>query len=280
MRTRRTAAVAKRVTSVGRRAALAGLSAAVGACGGGVPLLYPARALEARDVRVSGGASGTLAVGPLANDVAAARAMQPSGPPGPGPPGSNPTFAKGVLTLAAVAPGVAPYVGVRVGLGDRFEAGATYTGRAAHLDVRRSFDSNDVSLSVGLGLEMPVYGDTDATTLPGINLASVSGFGADVPVLVGWQSSARAYMVWGGVRAGWDYINVSSASQEPQGTLGVSANRLYGAGVVGLAAGFRHVHVALELDVAYQSVVGSFDGSNVTVRGLSMAPAAALWFSF
>ena len=60
----------------------------------------------------------------------------------------------------------------------------------------------------------------------------------------------------------------------------LSSDRFYGGGVVGIAAGFRHVHAALELDVAYQSVEGTFDGTTVTIQGVSLAPAGALWWTF
>ena len=33
------------------------------------------------------------------------------------------------------------------------------------------------------------------------------GYGADVPVLVGWESQAGLYMLWGGLRAGWEHID-------------------------------------------------------------------------
>jgi len=252
------------------------------ACGGGVPLLYPARAMPAGDVRVSAGASGAVAVGSLASAVSAASTEAGHDSSVPGPPGTDPTYAKGALVLAAVAPGVAPYVGARVGIGAGFEGGVAYTGRAAHVDVRRSFDWDDTSLSIGLGLEMPIYGDPDTNTLPQVDLRAVHGYGADVPVIVGWQSAARLYMVWAGVRGGWDHVDIGSLSSDPsvKTVTSLSADRFYGGGVVGMAAGFRHVHGALELDVAYQSIRGTFDATNVTVQGLSIAPAAALWVTF
>jgi hypothetical protein len=176
---------------------------------------------------------------------------------------------------------MAPYVAGRVGIGDRFEGGLTYTGRAGHLDVRRSFDSDDVSVSVGLGLEVPIYGDSYTSTVSVFDLAAVRGYGGDIPVLVGWQSAARAYMVWAGVRAGWDHTSIDGGGGvSGPADISLSANRFYGGGVVGLAAGFRHVHVALELDCAYQTVSGQWAGASASVQGFSLAPAAALWWTF
>jgi len=268
-----------------RTTAFVCLALGCGGCGGGVPLLYPARTLPTGDVRLSGGMSGSFVVGSLANEVAAARTEAGHDSSVPGPPGSDPTYARGAIILAAVAPGLAPYVAARVGIGDRFEGGVAYTGRAAHIDVRRSFDWDRVSLSVGLGLEMPLYGDPDTSTLPQVDLSSVHGYGADVPVLIGWESDARLYMLWAGLRAGWDHVDIGALTTEPGAAtvtspVTLSADRFYGAGVVGVAGGFRHVHVALELDVAYQEVHGTFNATTVSLAGVSMAPAGALWWTF
>jgi hypothetical protein len=272
-----------------RLACLASLTCSLAACGGGVPLLYPARTLPLGDVRASSGVSGNFAVGSLATAEAAARPIAQN----PNPPSGTAatTFTQGALVSAAVAPGLAPYVAARVGIGQRFEAGIAYTGRAGHIDLRRSFDWNDVSLSVGLGVTVPIYGDSYTSTMSAIDLQYVHGYGADIPVLIGWQSAARIYMVWAGVRAGFDHVDVSGLSTE----LGdipddesLSGNRYYGGGVVGFAAGFRHIHAALELDAAYQSVSGTYASTvgatttdtNASVHGFSLTPAAAMWFTF
>jgi hypothetical protein len=240
-----------------------------------MPLLYPARTLPTGAVRASGGVSGNFAVGALGSDLEAARSHA-SGPAD--------TYTRGALVAAAVAPGLAPFVAARVGIGERFEGGATYTGRGVRIDVRRSFDWNDVSLSIGVGATGAFYGNPDTATFPSLDLRDTHGYGADVPVLVGWQSAARIYMAWFGVRGGWDHTDVSPLTTEPFEVPGappmLSADRFYGGAVVGMAAGFRHLHAALELDAAYQTVHGSYGPVSATVQGISLAPAAALWWSF
>jgi len=250
-----------------------------------VPLLYPARALPTGDVRASSGVSGNFAVGSLATDVAAARGIVQTGEMPSGAAAT--TFARGALVSAAVAPGFAPYVGARVGIGERFEAGVAYTGRAGHIDIRRSFDWGDTSLSVGLGVTVPIYGDSYTSTSSAIDLQYVHGYGADIPVLIGWQSAARVYMVWAGLRAGYDHLDVSGLSSEPgaiPSSESLSGDRFYGGGVVGFAAGFRHVHAALELDAAFQSVSGTFTqttgATNASASGFSLVPAGVVWFTF
>jgi hypothetical protein len=233
----------------------------------------------------------------LGTDLNAARAEAPaSSKGGPVTLPTDATYAKGALISAVVAPGVTPYASGRVGLGAQFEAGLTYTGRAARVDLRRSFDYGEVSLSVGAGLSYLFYGDQE-TALPYVDVDAVQGFGTDVPVIVGWQSSARLLMVWAGVRAGFDYaaipdvnlIQFPGTPSNPMATPPIvgtpppselSATRLYGGGLVGMAGGFRHFHVALELDVAYQSISGRFYSTTASVAGISMAPGGALWVDF
>jgi hypothetical protein len=255
-------------------------------CGGGVPLLHEARTLALGDVRVAGGLSANVPIGSTASAITAARndaAINPNPAPG-----TDATLAKGALALAAVTPGIAPVIAARVGVGARVEGGLTYTGRAARIDLRRSFDYGQTSLSVGVGITAVFY-DSHVTSeqaqLASVDLSSLHGYGADVPLLLGWRSRGGVYMAWGGLRAGWEHDQISTLTSEPVPMLpgeppGLSATRLYGGAVAGVAAGFRHIHAALEIDVSYQSISGAFEANQVTVSGLSAAPAGALWWTF
>ncbi|MFO0638338.1 MAG: hypothetical protein U0183_03940 [Polyangiaceae bacterium] len=256
-------------------------------CGGGAPLLHPARTLPSGEVRVAGGLSGNFVPGGLASDLRAAREQAATSPQAvPGGPGENPAYARGALVAAAMAPGIAPFVGARVGLGSAFEGGLAYTGRAVRVDVRKSFDTKDTSLSIGIGGSAALYGrDGGQNELPGLDLGALKGYGADVPLLVGWQSQGGLYRVWGGARGGFERDSVGRLSSEPRdpvpgAPLTLDATRFYAGGVFGLATGLRHVHVALELQVAYQTASGTFNGSSVSVSGLSVSPATALLWSF
>lgn len=257
------------------------------ACGGGVPLLHPARTLPSGEVRVAGGLSGNLVPGGLANDLRAARERAATDPTGvPGAPGSAPDYAKGALVAAAIAPGIAPFVGARAGLGSAFEGGLAYTGRAVRVDVRKSFDGKETSLSVGIGGTAALYGrDPGQNELPGVDLSALKGYGADLPVLLGWQSQGGLYRVWGGARGGFERDSLKRLSSEPRdpppGTpITLDATRFYAGGVLGLATGLRHVHVALELQIAYQTVSGTYNGSAVSVSGVSISPATAILWTF
>lgn len=255
-------------------------------CGGGAPLLHPARTLPAGDVRVASGVSANVAVGSLGDDLNVARDIATRDPQAPGAPGSNPAYAKGALVAAAIAPGLAPFVGARVGAGNHYEGGLAYTGRAVRVDMRRSFDDGNYSFSAGLGLSATLYGRQTGNELPNVDLGALHGYGFDIPLLVGWESAGGIYKVWGGARGGFERDVLEVLTSEPKSvTIGTApihleANRYWGGAVAGIATGFNHVHVALEISAAYQVVSGSYNDNSVTVRGITLAPATALWWTF
>lgn len=267
-------------------AAIVSLALTAG-CGGGLPLLHPARTLPQGAVRASAGFSGNIAVGGLsgalqnaANDAATQQTA--SGPSAP-----DATFAKGALVAASVGPGLAPYAAARVGVGAQSEGGLSYTGRGVRVDLRHSFDlSRTWALSVGAGGSAILYGQQQGSSLPGVDLGALHGYGADVPFLVGYQSDGDLYMVWAGARAGWEHVDISNLTSVPNGValgpapLSLSATRFWGGGVLGLAVGFRHVHVAMELDASYATIDGQFGSARTTVAGVTIAPATALWWDF
>jgi hypothetical protein len=252
-------------------------------CAGGSPLLHPARTLDTGEVRAAAGVSANVAAGSIAEDLRNAREEAARSGAAPGAPGTDPVYAKGALVAAAVAPGLAPFVAARVGAGNRFEGGIAYTGRGVRIDMRRSFDKDDVSFSAGAGLTAAFYGRAQGTELPNVDLGSLHGYGADVPLLVGWRSAAGLYQVWGGARGGFEHDTIEFLTTEPVSgnqLYALSATRWWAGGVVGVATGFRHVHVALELNVAYGTITGQYNDTHVTTAGASIAPASALWWTF
>ncbi len=256
------------------------------ACGGGAPLLHPARTLPTGDIRIASGVSANVAAGSLADDLRVARDAATKDPTVPGAPGSNPAYAKGALVAAAIAPGLAPFIGARVGVGNQYEGGLAYTGRAVRADLRRSFDSGHVSFSAGLGLSAALYGRQAGSDLPNVELSALHGYGFDIPLLVGWESSGGIYKVWGGARGGYEHDVIEQLRSEPNPApltaqpIHLDADRAWGGAVAGIATGFNHVHVALELSAAYQVVSGNYNDNHVTVHGITLAPATALWWSF
>jgi hypothetical protein len=254
-------------------------------CGGGLPLLHPAQTLRLGDVRALAGFSSNVAVGELAGATRNA-VNQAAGNPNPPPPGDV-SYAEGALVAAAIGPGLAPIAGARVGVGAQSEAGLVYTGRAVRADIRRSFELSDtLALSIGVGGSATLYGRSGEASIPNVDLGRLHGWGADVPILFGYQSDGDLYMLWVGARGGWEHVDVDDLTSEPgSAQLGsppitLSATQFWAGGLLGAAVGFRHVHVAMEMDVSYASVTGDYDQTHAHVQGVTLAPAAALWWLF
>jgi hypothetical protein len=93
-------------------------------------------------------------------------------------------------------------------------------------------------------------------------------------------------MAWLGLRAGWEHVDIGNLTSVPGSPpaggapLALSATRFWGGGLLGVAVGFRHLHVAMELDASYASVTGDLAQTHASVRGVTLAPAAALWWRF
>jgi hypothetical protein len=255
-------------------------------CAGGAPLLHPAKTMSLGEVRAAGGLSGNVALGSAADDIRGAREIAATDPNAPGPPGGNPGYAKGAVAAALIAPGLAPFIGARVGIGGQFEGGIAYTGRSVRIDARRSFDIGGWSLSLGLGGTGTLYGRQQGTPLPALDLGQLRGYGADIPLLFGTQSDDGLFAFWLGARAGWEHDRIETVTSEPKSvTIGtspvsLSARRFYGGGLVGGSAGVKHVHVAFELSAMYQDADGAFNATQVHVNGVSLTPSTALWWSF
>lgn len=264
------------------------LAALLSGCGGGLPLLHPAQTLPLGDVQAAAGFSGNIATAGLAEALQSATNQAAAGNGGvPGAPGTNPTYARGALVAASAGPGLAPFVAARVGIGASAEAGIGYTGRAVRLDLRRSFDlPGRWALSLGAGGSAALYGHQDGAALPDVDLGDMHGVGADIPILVGYRSDGDLYMLWLGARAGLEHVDISAETSEPDtvaigpAPISLSATRLWAGGLVGAALGFRHVHVAMELDVSYASISGSYNQSHAQVDGVMLTPGTALWWSF
>ena len=271
---------------------------ALPACGGGAPLLHPAHTLPEGQVTFAAGTSGRFTLGGLReaeDQLDAAGAMRG----GATTPAERDGFVKGALSRFAVAPGVAPFVAARVGLGHHNEAGLTYTGRAFRLDGRHAFEWPNLALSVGAmatgalarpNKQPPIDVSEQAggdAALSNVTLASLTGYGLDLPVLFGYRSDADVVKIWTGLRAGFerDSANValvvgpgeSYASQ-------ASATRLWGGGLLGFSVGLAPIEVRVEVDAAYESVHGELltGGSELTgdVAGWSLTPAMAISAKF
>jgi hypothetical protein len=240
--------------------------------------------MSAGEVRAAAGLSAVAALGGLDEALRGARLEADANG---NAPGSDATYTKGALVLAATGPAVAPFIGARVGIGSRFEGGLSYTGRSVRADVRRSFElTPHWDASLGVGGTGVLYGHPERTDLPGVDLDALHGVGADLPVLVGYASEEDLYAFWLGLRAGWQQVHISALSSEPQGVsvgaqpISLTVTDLSAGGLLGAAVGFRHLHVAMEVALAYAHLVGSYGTTHADVSGLVVVPASCLWWSF
>lgn len=240
----------------GRRAALAlALGAALVGCGGGSPLMHPAHVLRPGYVSFGGGVSGRFAL------------RSP-----PGSAGATPTVEERFHEVT-VAPGIAPWVAGRVGIEGANEAGLTYTGRTARIDARHAF-AGSPTVSVGLGAHLVLFELKERWR----HRNPVLGGGADVPILVGWKSQNDIYALWVGPRAGFEMLDGTVFLLDDP--IGVSGQHVFVGALAGLRAGFRHVHVVMELDAAYHRVGGTVAGVDTTLHLASLTPAGAVVVNF
>jgi hypothetical protein len=254
------------------------------ACAGGMPLLYPAHTLKSGVVEFGAGTSGHVELGGVARATDKLDAAITTS--GAITDQERKDFASGAVARVAVAPGVAPVVFARVGLGGQNEAGLTYTGRSVRLDGRHSFEWSSLALSVGLSGMTPMARpghepadhvmDTGSDSgLRSVSLTSLGGYGLELPVLFGYRSSADVVQVWAGLRGGFEHdafdLTLVEAPDTALATTG-NADRYYGGGVVGFSVGLKPIEARAELGAAYQSVSGS-----LTTQAGSLSGAAAGW---
>ncbi len=266
-------------------------------CGGGTALMHPAHTLPASDTRMGAGVQGNFVLGDARDRISAARSAYASGNAIDSTEGQ--AYAEGAIANVLMAPGISPFVGARVGLGYDTEAGLTYSGRAARVDARHSFESGSIAASAGLGLNAVLSRRGDApddpvardSAVPGIDTSGISGWGADVPVIVGWRSDAELIQVWGGARGGYERVTgdvrlrVSPDATQDEVTA-LDARRYWLGGLVGFMVSIEPLWVGVELGVTYTAGEGSLERVTLAATapgtydaefgGVALSPAAAV----
>jgi hypothetical protein len=181
-----------------------------------------------------------------------------------------------------VSPGVAPWVSGRLGLAGSNEAGLTYSGRSIRADARHAFSLGKPTLSIGLGVSALLAHAPGSGSDP----SGIYGAGFDIPVLLGIHSANDIYALWFGPRGGFEYLAGGLQLADVGSPLDVHARHFYGSLVGGFRVGFRHVHVAVELDATYHvatgdfAVTGSTATSSASVQMVTLTPAGALEINF
>jgi hypothetical protein len=239
--------------------------------------MHGAHTLPEGHVRFAGGASANFAFGETTDAIDAA-ASEPVGIIADRP---SESYTRGALAVAAMAPGVAPFVAGRVGVGYDAEGGLTYSGRAVRIDGRWAAQGESFALSVGAGGSalLSRRGAQTDTGIAGLNLEATTGWGVDVPVVFGWRSSAELVWWWTGVRGGHERLRGDVGYEAPEALPvdgEIDGERTFVLGLMGIAVGFRHLHAAVELQGGYHWAKGTLWETEVEVSGASVSPAAAL----
>jgi len=280
----------------------ASLGIACAGCGAGSPLLHPAHPLAEGEIGASLGASTHFAP-----SEAQAAMDETSVMLGQGQPVDENLLTKGALAQALSSPGLAPYAAGRVGITGDNEAGLSYTGRRARVDLRHAFVFDELALSIGGGITgiMPNVGsdppndpcddpkvcpdpivDDSYSEIPGLDAGSVSGWGVDLPLLFGWRSQPALFAFWAGVRARYESMSADFRFSLPEGprTARGSGSRSSLGAVVGISVGVKPVTAALEFSPAFERLEGDLtlpDGSvGMRLEGFSYSPAFSLTYTY
>lgn len=256
-----------------------------------MPLWYGPTSVKRGDTHFGAGLSGTFLVGGTHTAIRNAQAIESGGrAPVATPNGTragNAAFTPGALAQAAAAPGIAPGVTARVGLGGEFEAGLLYTGRSGRVDLRRSFDLHQRRrASIGLAAYTHLYGQPANDSLPSVATQNVRGYGFEIPALLGLLSDSGEMGVWGGLRAGGEWLSLGRLTSEPKEVtfgvdpVGLSATRFFAGPTVGGMIGYKIFHLVAELTASFQTIQGSYGDVSGSVRGVALTPSTALVFDF
>jgi hypothetical protein len=239
-----------------RLGSVALLAMAGSACGGAAPLMHTAHPMKANEVTMGAGFSGVVPIAPsqLSTDDIDAR----------------------VAEEAAFAPGLAPWVGGRIGFDGTFDAGITYSARSIRVDARSAFVLDGLDLSVGLGASglLPKRDDDVGTR--------VGGVGADLPFLIGFTSNADIYSVYLGARGGIEHLTgIHELDRDPLDPTAPIQEDLSGwhaqaGGLLGFRVGFRYIFAVLEVGGAMHWADVDVGDDNVAIEQFSLAPAGAL----
>lgn len=180
-----------------------------------------------------------------------------------------------LLTLAAPG-GVVPAGVLRFGLDGGWDLGVIVAGSGGRIEVRTGgLLGSSVTWHVGAALS-GAYQRSEARQLDvDTTLAGAEGYrvGALVPLSVG-MALGGIFEAWGTVRLGAEHVGGSV------GATSGDAWTLRSGLALGLAVGFRRVHVLVELAVDFEHVRGQLGGVAIDRSGIVLTPATALRIRF
>lgn len=267
-------------------------------CGGGAPLLHPAQPLAPDSVSFGAGLSGQFASSDVGDAIDRGRAAAAGSLSGAEQANA---YARGVLLEALVSPRISPWISARVGLPHRTEAGLTYTGRTLRLDGRYVIPWGDEwALSIGAGGSAILFNPDSSAPPDGAPVAATraefgldaKGWGADVPILVGYQPVDGFVDVWLGARAGFEHLSgdlLSNVDDSRSARFDAEGSRFWTSALAGFSLGVPPVWLRFELAGTFHAISGEVRGpsgatqlpfGDVESRAWSLAPSGALLGKF
>lgn len=179
------------------------------------------------------------------------------------------------MSLAAPG-GIAPAGAVRVGVSRELDLGLVVSAASGRAELRYGETVGSVRLHAGIA-GFGGYAVTD----PDANGAQGSGWraGAFVPLTLGFDV-AGILEAWVGARFAFERVEGQLGPTSMTMNATSSAWGVRGGGVVGLALGFRRVHVLAELAVDGEWWSGQLAGVSFERSGASLTPAFGVRIRF
>jgi hypothetical protein len=178
------------------------------------------------------------------------------------------------VTVAASPPAFGPHFALGYTVVDRFELGVRYAGEGWRVGARYQIlkrTEAPLDMVLGLGVAHSAKQIPVEDIIPVLKVDDFSRWTVDVPLLVG--TSNDWFRVWGGPKVVLSRFDVAMRLE-----LGAAAPKLatfegkglYVGGVGGVALGYRHVFVALELALMWLSGSATMTATDLMIAGRSV----------
>jgi hypothetical protein len=169
------------------------------------------------------------------------------------------------VNLVVNSPSIGPHLGIAYTVVDRVEANLRFAGNAFRFGGRYQIlkrDSAPFDMTVGLGVSRFSYQVPVSDQIPVLKIDDFSRWQIDVPLLIG---TARDFVrVWMGPKLLISWFETQLRLQIPNqvSVARFDGHATYLGGQAGLALGYKHAFLAVELTIAE-----SFGSARTTVSG-------------
>jgi hypothetical protein len=267
------------------RALLLLLAVTAFGCAGANPMLHPAHALKQSEISVGGGMSSRITLASTHRRIDEAQATAANNSIDNGDVEQE--YITGNLLQRSLDPGLTPWIGGRVGLGNGWEAGVAYMGHRMRVDGRHVFENETEALSLGAAAHALMQLGGSRAPSPGESVDqrlaresfdfSATGGGIEFPVLFGTRRWSRWFEPVIGMRFGYEAvfgsmplvaqlnIRYPTTREDDPGEIRYAealAHRFSAEGLIGLSAGSAPVFLRLELCAGLHRAFGSVDFPN------------------